>query len=56
MRVIVQTGAGGVGAAAATFRFRLPQVTKRYIGFVITPSANSTGDASGVSATFEPCF
>lgn len=54
--VIVQTGAGGAGAAAATFRFRLPSDARRYIGFVITPSASGTGDASGATATLEGLF
>jgi hypothetical protein len=51
--VIVQTGAGGAGAAGATKRFRLPSDAKRYIGVVVTPSASGTGDASGASATLE---
>lgn len=50
---IVQTGAGGVGAAAATYRFRLPSNASRYIFFTVTPSASGTGDASGATATLE---
>lgn len=29
---IVQTGAGGAGAAAKTYRYRLPSVSQRYVG------------------------
>ncbi len=54
--VIVQTGAASAGAAAATFRFRLPSNASRYIGFSVTPSGSGTGDASGVSATLEAVF
>ena len=50
--VIVQTGAGGAGAAAATYTFRLPVDVKRYVGVRIVSGA-STGDASSVSATLE---
>lgn len=48
---ITQTGAGGAGAAAQTFRFRLPTTAKRYVGFKATNSA--AGNASGKSATLE---
>lgn len=48
---IVQTGAGGVGAAAATSRFRLPDNTGYYVGFKATNS--STGNASTSSGTLE---
>lgn len=48
---LVQTGAGGAGAAAATFRFRVPTSAKRYIGFKATNSG--AGDASDKSATLE---
>lgn len=48
---ITQTGAGGVGAAAATYRFRPPTNAKRYIGFKATNSG--AGDASDKSGTFE---
>ena len=50
--VIVQTGAGGVGAAAAAFTWRPPVDVKRYIGVRIV-SGISTGDASSVAATSE---
>jgi hypothetical protein len=50
--VIVQTGAGGVGAAAASFTCRLPVDVKRYVGARVTSGA-STGDASSVAATLE---
>jgi hypothetical protein len=49
---IVQTGAGGAGAAAATFTTRVPVDAKRYLGVRITSGA-STADASTVSATLE---
>ena len=48
---IVQTGAGGAGAAGQTFRFRLPSTAKRYVGFKATNSA--AGNASGANATLE---
>lgn len=54
--VIVQTGAGGAGAAAATLRFKIPSDAKRYIGFNVTPSGSGTGDASAASATLEALF
>lgn len=47
--VIVQTGAGGAGAAAQTARFALPSNVLRYVGVKATKSA--TGDASTVSLT-----
>lgn len=47
--VLVQTGAGGAGAAANSARFRLPTNTLRYVGVKATKSA--TGDASTVSMT-----
>lgn len=48
---LVQTGAGGAGAAAATYRFRLPTTVKRYI----RAKAVKTGaaDASAASLTLE---
>lgn len=39
-QAIVQTGAGGVGAGAATKRLRLPSDTRRYIRVKATPSGN----------------
>jgi hypothetical protein len=47
--VLVQTGAGGNGAAAAKKRFRLPTNTPRYVGIQATNSGS--GNASTVSAT-----
>lgn len=49
---IVQTGAGGAGAASATKRFALPSTTKRYIGVRIVSGASIT-DSSAVAATLE---
>jgi len=37
--VLVQTGAGGAGAAAATKRFRLPSNVSRYVRVAATNSA-----------------
>lgn len=51
---IIQTGAGGAGAAAAAYKFRLPPEAKRYIGFTATNSG--ADDASGASATLQPTF
>jgi hypothetical protein len=48
---IVQTGADGAGAAAATYQFRLPASAQRYIAFKATNSAG--GDASDKSGTME---
>jgi hypothetical protein len=50
--VIVQTGAGGAGAAAASHTCRLPVDVKRYVGARIVSGA-ATGDASSVAATLE---
>ena len=50
--VLVQTGAGGAGAAGASFTCRLPVDVKRYVGARIV-SGVSTGDASSVAATLE---
>ena len=49
--VLIQTGAGGVGCAAGTARFRLPSTAQRYIGLRATGSA--AGDATASSATLE---
>ena len=46
------TGAGGAGAAAATYTCRLPVDVKRYVGTRIVSGA-STADASSVAATLE---
>jgi hypothetical protein len=47
--VLTQTGAGGVGAAAATKRVRLPSDCSRYIRVAATNSAG--GDASDKTLT-----
>jgi hypothetical protein len=52
--VLVQTGAGGAGAAAATARYRIKSDTKRYVGVKATNSA--AGDASDKSLTAELVF
>lgn len=52
--IIIQTGADGAGAAAATYQGRLPVDVKRYIGVKATNSAS--GDASDKSMTFELLF
>jgi hypothetical protein len=52
--VLIQTGAGGVGAAAATARFRLPSDVRQYVGVKATGSAS--GDASGSSMTVQLLF
>lgn len=48
---LTQTGAGGAGAAGATFRCRLPSTAKRYVGLKATGSAS--GDATAAAATLE---
>ena len=48
--VLTVTGAGGVGAAATTERFRLPSTIRRYIRVVATTSAG-TGNCSASSFT-----
>jgi hypothetical protein len=53
-RVIIQTGAGGAGAAAATKIVKLPVDTNRYVRVKATGSAS--GDASGSSFTVELLF
>lgn len=52
--VITQTGAGGVGAAAATATVRLPHDVRRYVGVKATNSG--AGDASDKSVTLTPRF
>jgi hypothetical protein len=52
---IVQTGAGGAGAASATFRFKPASNGKRYLGVKVTSGASTT-DSSTVSATLEGMF
>ena len=49
--VLVQTGAAGAGAAAATFTARLPVDVNRYIRLKAVGSY--AGDKSGSSATLE---
>jgi len=51
-KAIVQTGAAGAGAAAATYRFRLPTTVKRYVRAKCTLGANTT-DSSTLSMTLE---
>ncbi len=50
--ILVQTGAGGAGAPAATVRYRPPSNAQRYIGFQVAASAGNA-DASAASATLE---
>lgn len=52
--VIVQTGAGGAGAAAKEYRFKLPTTGPRYWGFKATGSAS--GNATTASGTCELVF
>lgn len=48
---LVQTGAGGTGAAAATFRFKVPSTSERYVGFSATNSG--ADNISGSNATLQ---
>lgn len=52
---IVQTGAGGVGAALAKYRYRLPSVSQRYIGITIVSGSGVT-NSSTLSATLAALF
>lgn len=52
---IVQTGAGGAGAAAATFRMKVPSDCARYIRAKAVSGANVT-DSSSLSMTLELLF
>lgn len=52
--VIVQTGAGGAGAAAAEKRFRFPSTVRRYVR--VTATNSGAGDASGSSLTANLMF
>jgi hypothetical protein len=52
--VVVQTGAGGAGAAAQTVRIRLPMDVNRYVRVKATNSA--AGDASDKSMTVRLVF
>jgi hypothetical protein len=52
---IVQTGAGGAGAAAASFRMKIPSDCPRYVRAKAVSGADTT-DASALSMTFEILF
>lgn len=52
--ILTQTGAGGVGAAAATATYRPRVDSKRYVGFKAVGS--TTGDATAATATLEIVF
>lgn len=51
---ITQTGAGGVGCAAASYRYKPPSNVKRYLGWRATGSA--AGDATTATANMELLF
>jgi hypothetical protein len=53
-KVLVVTGAGGVGCVAATARFRLPTTVKRYVRVTVTGSAS--GDSSAAKCTPDVLF
>lgn len=53
--LIVQTGAGGAGAAAAVARRKLPTDCKRYVRLSITSGAD-VGDGSALSAVMSLRF
>jgi|CXWL01.1.fsa_nt_gi hypothetical protein len=53
--VVVQTGAGGAGAAAQTLQARFPDGVKRYVRVKITGSATA-GNASAKNATLRLAF
>jgi hypothetical protein len=52
---IVQTGAAGAGAAAATFRQKIPSNSARYLRAVAVSGANTT-DSSALKMTLELLF
>jgi len=55
--VLVQTGAGGIGAVAAQARAKLPHgPIGQYVGLIATPSASGAGDASAAKATLSAVF
>lgn len=54
LEVIVQTGAGGVGDAADSFRYKIPSDSERYIRIKATNS--HAADASAKSMTMELLF
>lgn len=49
--MLVQTGAGAAGAAAASKRFALPANVERYVR--VKASNSGAGDATGKSVTFQ---
>jgi hypothetical protein len=51
----VQTGAGSAGAAAATYTFKLPPNTRRYVRVQISSGASTT-NASATTATLQLVF
>lgn len=53
--VVLQTGAGGSGAAAITQRYRVPSDVNQYVRVAATMSSGGT-DASAVSATVKFLF
>lgn len=56
--LLIQTGAGGVGAAGSSRRFRLPTnigTIGRYVGLQIVSGASTT-NASATTATLVPQF
>jgi len=53
-KVILQTGAGGAGAAAVTARFKLPSDCEQYVRVKATKTG--TGDCSTVSMTVSLLF
>lgn len=50
-----QTGASSAGASAATYTFKLPPNTRRYVRLQITSGASTT-DASATTATLQLVF
>jgi hypothetical protein len=52
--VMVQTGAGGAGAAAKSVKFRLPPQVRRYVR--VTATKTGAGDASDKSLTASLVF
>ncbi len=54
-KLLVQTGAGGVGVSAAEARWRPPtNLAYRYVG--VRATGSTTGDASGSSMTLKAVF
>ena len=52
---IVQTGAGGAGAAANTYRFKIPSACMRYLRVSVITSTNA-GNQAALSMTLELLF